>query len=234
MSRNLTSYISAFIEPIHPTTVDCFCDNLGIITTLTTLQETTIVCPNDMTADDRDIFLKIMATATRCPNLAMRYLYVPGHQDTKSKKPLTIPEQHYVDCNWLAKQFVKAQHTQSFTFNNPEMAVARVHLLIDGKVICRRFLPALRQTAASPDYMEYLRIHFTWTHASTRMVSWPTLHMALKSLPCQDQCRIVLFIHDKLPLQASKFHPHPGSTLCPSCQCNHEDYWLFLECHHCE
>jgi len=63
----LTSYILSFATQIPSTTVDCFCDNLGIITTLTQLQETTIVCPNNMTADDRDIFLEITATAARCP-----------------------------------------------------------------------------------------------------------------------------------------------------------------------
>jgi len=40
----------------------------------------------------------------------------------------------------------------------------------------------------------------------------------------------VLFIHDKLPLCASKFYPHLGSTLCPSCKHVTEDYWHFLEC----
>jgi len=112
------------------------------------------------------------------------------------------------------------------------MKAARMHLLIDGKVICHRFLPALCQVAASPDYMEYLCIRFTWTHVDTCMVSWATLHLAIQLLPHQDQCCIVLFIHDKLPLHASKFHPHLGSTLCPSCQRESEDYWHFLECDH--
>jgi len=88
-----------------------------------------------------------------------------------------------------------------------------MHLLINGKVICHQFLPALHQAAASPKYMEYLRIRFAWTYADTCMVSWVTLHLALQSFPCPDQHRIVLFIYDKLPLCTSKFHPH----LCPHC-----------------
>jgi len=66
------------------------------------------------------------------------------------------------------------------------------------------------------------------------MVSWATLNLALQSFPCQDQCHIVLFIHDKLPLRASKFHPHLGSTLCPLCQCDTKTYWHFLECNNAE
>jgi len=228
----LVSYILSFANPIPPTTVGCFCDNLGIITTLTQLQETTTTRPNDMTADDRDIFLEIRATAARCPRLTLQFQYVPGHQDTKSNKPLTVQEIHNVECDRLAKQFVRAHPTKSNSLNNPKMEAARVHVTIDGKVLCRRFIPALRSAAAAPDYMEYLRLRYTWTYADTRSVSWPILQLALQNLPRQDQRRIVLFIHDKLPLRASKFHPHLGSTLCPSCRREPEDYWHFLECDH--
>jgi len=62
------------------------------------------------------------------------------------------------------------------------------------------------------------------------MVSWATLNLALQSFPHPDQCHIVLFIHNKLPLHASKFNPHLGSTLCPSCKHKIENYWHFLEC----
>jgi len=190
-----------------------------------------IIWPNDMTVDDcEDIYLEIMAAATRCQQLVIRYLYIPGHQDTKANQPLTIQEQHNVECDQLAKQFVLTHHQKSTTYDNPAMDAARTHLLIDGKVICHHFLPVLRQAAASPDYMEYLRIRFTWAHADTRMVSWMTLNLALRSFSHPDQHRLILFIHDKLLLCASKFHPHLGSTLCPSCQRETENYWHFLEC----
>jgi len=136
--------------------MDCFCDNLGIITTLTQLQDTTIARPNDMTADDHDIFLEIIATAAWCPRLTFQYHYVPGHQDTKSNKPLTVQEFHNVECDRLAKQFTREHQTQSGTLNNPKMEAARVHVTIAGKVLCRQFLSALRTAAAAPDYMEYL------------------------------------------------------------------------------
>jgi len=101
----LTNYISQFDPPIPPTTVDCFCNNLGVIATLTAMQETTISRPNDTTADDHDIYLEITATVTRCTNLALSYQYVPGHQDTKANRPLTtIQEYHNMECDQLAKQ----------------------------------------------------------------------------------------------------------------------------------
>ena len=65
----LASYISTFDITIPPTTVDCFCDNMGVITTLTNMKENTTVRPNDMTTDDRDIYLEITSAATRCQHL---------------------------------------------------------------------------------------------------------------------------------------------------------------------
>jgi len=132
----LTNYILQFDLPLPPTTMNCFCNNLGVIITLTMMQETTISHPNDTTADDHDIYLEITATATRCTNLALSYQYIPGHQDTKANRPLTIQEYHNVKCNRLAKQFVTSHTTKSTSLGNPKMPTIRNHLLIDGKVIC--------------------------------------------------------------------------------------------------
>jgi len=60
------------------------------------------------------------------------------------------------------------------------------------------------------------------------------LKTSLNSFPSNDQRRLVTFMHDKLALRTSKFHPHPGSQLCPSCQRDSEDRWHFLECQHPE
>jgi len=43
---------------------------------------------------------------------------------------------------------------------------------------------------------------------------------------------LVLFVNNKQPLHALKVHLHQGSTLCPSCQCEQENEWHFLECTH--
>jgi len=56
------------------------------------------------------------------------------------------------------------------------------------------------------------------------MVSWASLNLALQSIPHPDQRCIILFIHNKLPLCASKFHPHLGSTLCPL-ECAQTECW---------
>jgi len=61
-----------------------------------------------------------------------------------------------------------------------------------------------------------------------------TFKTVLQSFLRNNQRRMILFTHDKLALRMSKFHPHLGSQLCPSCQCKPEDCWHFLECQHME
>jgi len=89
-------------------------------------------------------------------------------------------------------------------------------------------------TAAAPDYWAYLRKKRNWTQADIQTIQWTTFRAALKALPSNDQRRIILLIHNKLPLRSSKFHPHIGSTLCPSCQREPEDAGHFLACQHRE
>jgi len=224
----LEYYLSCFDHQVPPTKIRCFCDNLGVITTLTNMQDTTIARPNDTTADDRDIFLEIMATVSRCQNISFQYLHVKGHQDNDPKRHLTIPEQHNVDCDRLAKQYVKSATSTSTDLDNPEFPAAQPYLIIEDHVVCRKHLSTLRHVAATPEYYDYLRRRFNWTTADLRNIQWTTLNRTLQMFNRNDQRRIILFIHDKLPLWSSKFHPHLGSTLCPSCQREPEDYWHFF------
>jgi len=181
--------------------------------------------------NDRDLFLEITATALHCTNIKFTYQHVKGHQDDDPHRILTIPEQHNVDCDRRAKKFVTSSAVLSTAMQHPALPAAQPHLIIDGHVICREYLSTIRQAAATPDYYEYLRKRFNWTTADLRKIQWTSLKRAIQLFNRNDQRRLVLFIHDKLPLRSSKFHPHLGSTLCPSCRREPEDYWHFLECH---
>jgi len=79
-------------------------------------------------------------------------------------------------------------------------------------------------------YWDYLCRRFTWTHLDLRSIQWDIFKTALNSFLRNDQQCLVLFIHDKLALRTSKFHPNLGSQLCPSCKCDPEDLWHFFEC----
>ncbi len=80
--------------------------------------------------------------------------------------------------------------------------------------------------------MDYLCKKNQWLPSTAKLIHWDPFYQAIQSLPRNDQCRIVLFVNNKLPLRTSKSHPHPGSTLCPSCQREQEDPKHFLECDH--
>jgi len=123
---------------------------------------------------------------------------------------------------------------RSTALANPEFPIAEPHLKIDGKLICHKVLSALRQAAAVPPYWDYLCKRFTSTHSDLMSIQWDMFKTVLNSFPRNNQRRLILFAHDKLALQTSKFHPHLGSHLYPSCQRDLEDIWHFFECQHPE
>jgi len=192
------------------------------------------VRPNDTTNNDMDLYMEIHATATKCQHILFQYLHVKGHQDAKPNHQLTTSEQHNVDCDRCAKDYVRQQQTPSTAYDNPDFAAARPHLCICGKIICREFLPKLRSTMATPYYWEYLQQRYQWTHANNENIHWKSLKTALESFQRNDQRRLILFMHGKLPLRTSKFHPHARTKLCPSCQKDPEDCRHFLTCTHLE
>jgi len=227
----LSYYISCYNVPLPITMIKCYCNNISIITTLCSMQMDQIPCLNDATNNDRDIFMAIHVAAAQSTTLNYTYFHVKGHQDKDPEHQLTLAEQYNIDCDQYAKEHVQNSPLCTTTMGNPKFVAAQPHLRIDGKVICCHFLPSLWAAASTP-YWTYLQKRLTWTQVDTNLVQWETLSSAHNSFPSQDQCRLILFIHDKLPLHTLKLHPHPGSKLCPSCQHVPEDMWHFLECNH--
>ncbi len=74
-------YLACFHDPALPTMIQCFCNNIGVIASLTLIQESTIAQPNDTTTNDHDLFLEITATAACCQSISFQYLHIKGHQD---------------------------------------------------------------------------------------------------------------------------------------------------------
>jgi len=75
---------------LNETKVNCFCDNLGIITNVTKLQNTTIQWPNNATNDNQDVYLAIFNAVNYCAPLKVQFLHVLGHQDKDTKQKLTM------------------------------------------------------------------------------------------------------------------------------------------------
>jgi len=143
-----------------------------------------------------------------------------------------VVENYNIECNNRAKEYMRTTKPCSTNFDNPAIPEAQPHLRIQGKLICRNLLQTLRNEISFPPYRQYLQQKLQWTATDANSVHWEIFTTALLTYRMEDQRRIVLFTNNKLPLRASKAHPHHGSTLCPSCQCEPEDEWHFLECTH--
>ncbi len=152
----LQYYLSCYDTPPPSTKITCFCNNIGVITMLTNMQSELILWPNDTTNDDRNIYLPIVDVANWCTSVTLCYLHVKGHQDKYPHRPLTIEEQHNVDCDTYAKAYIHDHPTCSTNLTTPEFPAAQPHLKIQGKVICCQYLQALHQNAVLPAYWDYL------------------------------------------------------------------------------
>jgi len=205
----LQHYVASYGPPaLANTLIKCFCDNLGIITMINKMMHLSIIQPNGTRNNDRDVYLMLTNVIKHCGPLQLIFLHIKGHQDKQPNLPLTIIEQLNVECDRDMKHYIILMPTRlSTSFGIPTIPAAELHLWIKGKIICCKLMPTLQLTLSAPDYCNYLKKKLNWTHADLVMVPWEVLHLSLHSFDQKDQCRLILFINDKLPLWASKAHP---------------------------
>jgi len=203
-----------------------------VTTNVTTLLHPAPIQPNDTTSDDRDVYLEISTLAHKCTPLIPQFLHVKGHQDQKAKRLLTIWEQYNIDCDERAKRYTCNAAKSSTALGNPAIPIAQPHLIIGRKIICRSLTKTLQDATSVPPYLKYMKEKWNWMLQETKNIHWTILSHSMSHFTNEDQRRLILFIHNKLPLRASKAHPHMGSNLCPSCQCKNETSKHFLECQH--
>jgi len=134
----LQYYISCYGQhTFHETALQCFCDNIGVITNVMTLLHPAPIRPNDTTSNDQDVYLEISTLAHKCTPLIPQFLHVKGHQDQKAKCPLTLWEQYNIDCDERAKRYTCNATKSSTALGNPAIPSAQPHLIIRQKFICR-------------------------------------------------------------------------------------------------
>jgi len=226
----IQSYLSYYSGTYDGAQIQCFCDNQGIISNINSMRDTTTTRPNDATNDDYDVYRTICDTAQLCDPITITFWHVKGHQDRDSKRPLTHIEQLNVECDTRAKRYTTTTSQSSTALGNPSIPAAQPHLCIGKKIICRNVMPTLRWTVSTPEYRKDLQQKYHWSMSDFENINWNSFQAALKSFQSEDQRRIILFVSDKLPLRASKAHPHHGSPLCPSCKCESETAQHFLTC----
>jgi len=171
-----------------------------------------------MTNNDCNVYLAIIAASKQCAPTKLSFHHILGHQDTKSTRPLTCQEVLNIKCNKQAKTYISNNNILSTSIKTPAIPEAQPHLRSMGRIICCKVHTALQHAISFPEYGTYLKKKFHWSQTDLNSINWMVLSWALDSFTPNDQCCLILFINNKLPLQASKAHPHNGSSLCPSCQ----------------
>jgi len=124
----LSHYILYYNNNIQATMICCYCNNMGMVTSLTNLQQEQIPWPNDVITNDCDIVLETMVTAKKCTGHPIPVL---THTRTPGQK--TKPTTHYcwatnVDCDTFAKKNVTVQVTPSTNYSNPALEVTKPHI----------------------------------------------------------------------------------------------------------
>jgi len=72
-----------------------------------------------------------------------------------------------------------------------------------------------------------------WTPKDCDGINWRLIKLALQQFEKNDQQCLQKFLHNWLPLHASKHATSPASNqICPVCRQAPETYWHFLECQH--
>jgi len=212
--------------------LQCFCDNQGIISNINSMLDTTMTQPNNATNDDYDVYRAICNTVKLCDLIKIKFWHVKGHQDQNPKCLLTHIEQLNVECDTQAKWYTTTTSCSSTAIGNPSIPEAKPHLCIGKKIICRNVFSNLWWAVSTPKYRKELQKKYHWLLSDFKNIHWDIFQAALKPFKPDDHQHIILFINKKLPLCASKAHPHYGSPLCPLCQREQESAQHFLTCRH--
>jgi len=115
---------------------------------------------------------------------------------------------------WSATSRLRLYHHYvmiQYSFWQPQHPCGKTHLCIGKKIICHNILSNLWLVVSTRSYRSKLQKKHNWLLLDFENINWASFHATLKPFKQDDQQWIILFINGKLPLQASKAHPHHGS-----------------------
>jgi len=110
--------------------------------------------------------------------MAVRFIHVLGHQDTKSNKPLMLPERLNINCDARAANLPPLDNPQQL-YQNPRTDASYSHLCINGQIIIHRLQATLRDAATQGKYFHYLQEKFQWATSPSDTIYWHVLQLAL-------------------------------------------------------
>jgi len=169
-----TSYYPLIHCRRHP--IHVYCDNKGLIDRIG--NRAAIQYPRDAIHDDYPIYAEIDYCIQQLKPTAMRFIHVLGHQDTKSNKPLTLPEKLNIDCDARAANLPPPENPSQL-YQNPRTDASYPHLRIHRQIIIRRLQATLRDAATQGEYFHYLQGKCQWATPPSATIHWHVLQLAL-------------------------------------------------------
>jgi len=78
-------------------TIHVYCDNKGVLDRIGEQPQTPY--PRDAIRDDYPVYAELQKIIAAIQPIRVQLHHVLGHQDTKSNKPLTLPEKLNIECD---------------------------------------------------------------------------------------------------------------------------------------
>jgi len=133
---------------------------------------------HDAISNNYPIYVEIAQIIKAMLQLHMKLHHIQGHQDTKSDKPLTLPEKVNIDCNTHASKICKYPQLDLIQ-QNPSTPSSYPHLCVQGKVVIQHLQHTLCDAFQSPEYLTYLQDKFTWPTCPSQSIQWQILQLTL-------------------------------------------------------
>ena len=207
-----------------------YCDNEGLVTTLTKYSTYSHIYPNLTVSPEWDTIAQINETLKQLTPQQPLIVHISGHQDDRTPyEALSLPAQLNCDADALASKYLIDNPRIDHQFV-PLLPKAECLLHLPQGTITRDYSQELRNTRTDNAFQKRMCTKNGWDPSDLKSIDWNAHAQALRK---QEHRRstFVKYIHDLLPLgrRVHRYNPkYP--PCCPSCQEPNEDLKHFWTC----
>jgi hypothetical protein len=205
-------------------------DNKGLLIRIDQRRQYEKSYANATLAPDWDIVEEIVSTLKLIP-VTPSFTHVKGHQDDHvAYADLPLDAQLNVEADALAGEFqtkFPSEHLQA-----PLLPSTGVHLMIGQSTVTGHYPSRIREAAASPELIGYLRRRNHWTKHDWDTIDLRVYHQLI-ARNSHRHVNVVKLIHDKLP--TATIHQFTDATIhsrCLLCHDEIESFSHFIRCFH--
>ena len=179
-----------------------YCDNEGLVTTLTKFATYSHIYPNLTVIPEWDTIAQILYTFKQLTPSRPDLFHILGHQDGRtSYEELSLPAQLNCDADALASKFL-AEHPHIDHRHAPMLPKSECVLHLPQGTITRDYQQEIRSTRNDASLQQHMCKKNGWDPPDFTSIDWSAHAQALRR---QDTHRTtyIKYIHDLLPIRAS-------------------------------